>query len=167
MTVEFYEFSQNNSGGGFDVDDKLCHRLFIEAEDSDSANEIAKTLGVYFDGVDKGDDCNCCGDRWSEAYGPFDLERINANGYEVTVFERRNGDSAEKRWKEQYGNYAIHEEPRWVKKTWRGYTGKIKFRNIEEYAQFLTDEYGWTTPDTRIYYIDGTVAEINKTKGRR
>ena len=28
----FYEFDQNNSGGHFTVNDKVCHRLFIEAE---------------------------------------------------------------------------------------------------------------------------------------
>lgn len=29
----FYLFSQNNSGGSFIVNDKVCHRLFIEADD--------------------------------------------------------------------------------------------------------------------------------------
>lgn len=28
-------------------------------------------------------------------------------------------------------------------------------------------EYGWTTPDSRIFYKDGTVTEINKRKGVR
>ncbi len=28
----FYLFNQNNSGGAFIVNDKVCHRLFIEAD---------------------------------------------------------------------------------------------------------------------------------------
>ena len=28
--MSLYQFNQNNSFGVFDVDDKLCHRLFIE-----------------------------------------------------------------------------------------------------------------------------------------
>lgn len=65
--TKYYEFSQNNSGGSFSVDNKLCHRLFIEAHSADEANRIAKDMGVYFDGCSEGIDCNCCGDRWHEA----------------------------------------------------------------------------------------------------
>lgn len=61
----FYGFNQNNSGGHFVVDDSLCHRLFIEADDKDEAISKAEELGCYWDGVDKGIDCPCCGDRWS------------------------------------------------------------------------------------------------------
>jgi len=63
----FYAFSQNNSGGDFEVDKNLCHRLFIEAENAKTANDIAMGLGVYFNGCETGQDCDCCGDRWSEA----------------------------------------------------------------------------------------------------
>jgi hypothetical protein len=48
------------------VNKKLCHRLFIEAENAEQANEIAKSLGVYFNGKEKGIDCECRGDRWYE-----------------------------------------------------------------------------------------------------
>jgi hypothetical protein len=34
------------------------------------------------------------------------------------------------------------------------------FRNIEEYAQFLSDKYGWTSPDIRIFYSDGNIKEV-------
>lgn len=34
------------------------------------------------------------------------------------------------------------------------------FKNIEEFAQYMADEYGWTSPDVRIFYIDGEVKEI-------
>jgi hypothetical protein len=34
----FYEFSQNNSGGSFDVNDKLCHVMIIEADTEATVN---------------------------------------------------------------------------------------------------------------------------------
>ena len=61
--LKFYEYSQNNTGGSFTTDDKLCHRLFIEANSSTEADEIAEGLGCYWNGVDEGSDCPCCGDR--------------------------------------------------------------------------------------------------------
>lgn len=115
----WFEFDQNNSGGGFDVDDKLCHRLFIEANGQNEANGIAQDLGVYFDGCDKGLDCDCCGDRWYE------------------------GDE---------------------KKFPMEWTKSKAFNTVEEYAQHLANEYGWTTPDARIFYKDGRIVEINKEK---
>lgn len=63
--TKFYEISQNNSGGNFDVNDKLCRRLFIEADSENIALNKAVKLGVYFDGVSREIDCSCCGDRWS------------------------------------------------------------------------------------------------------
>lgn len=62
--LKWYEFSQNNSGGSFDVDDKVTHRVFIEAGSEHEATEKALELGIYFQGVDDGIDCPCCGDRW-------------------------------------------------------------------------------------------------------
>ena len=81
--LKWFEFNQNNSYGSFDVDDKVCHRLFIEAESFDDAVEKAEELGCYWDGVDKGVDCPCCGDRWSKWDDePIDLERYKTEGYE-------------------------------------------------------------------------------------
>lgn len=48
----------------------------------------------------------------------------------------------------------------------KSYSGNIRIRNIEEYAQFVTDEYGFTSPDARIYYKDGSVKEIFASKER-
>ncbi len=67
MKTKFYEFRQNNSGGSFDVDDNVCKWMFVEASNSEQANDIAQTLGVYFNGCQDGMDCDCCGDRWNEA----------------------------------------------------------------------------------------------------
>lgn len=33
--VMFFDFCQNNSYGYFVVDEKVCHRLFIEADNED------------------------------------------------------------------------------------------------------------------------------------
>lgn len=60
-------FSQNNSGGRFDVDDKggIAEYVIVEAGSADEANDRAEGLGLYFNGTDDGGpDCPCCGDRW-------------------------------------------------------------------------------------------------------
>lgn len=59
-----YLFSQNNSGGYFVIDDKLCPRVYIKAVSAEEANKKAEEIGIYFDGVAKDIDCPCCGDRW-------------------------------------------------------------------------------------------------------
>ena len=63
----FYEFWQNNSGGHYhiDIDVGLNHKVIIEADTRDEAIEKAFNIGIYFDGVRAGRDCDCCGDRWS------------------------------------------------------------------------------------------------------
>jgi hypothetical protein len=59
--MRFYHFSQNNSGGGYSTPAK---EVFIEAANAVEANEIALQNGIYFNGVAKDIDCDCCGDRW-------------------------------------------------------------------------------------------------------
>lgn len=115
--LNWYCFDQNNSFGYFDVNDKVCHRLFIEAESFQNAVEKAEELGCYWHGVDIGIDCPCCGDRWSK-------------------------------WDDAPVDFRKHKG--------------LRFDNIEDYAQYIADEYGWTTPDARIYYHDGNVKEIFK-----
>jgi hypothetical protein len=63
-------FRQNNSGGDFVIDEHrgIGPNVWIEADSVDEANEIAMGLGIYFDGVEDGEDCPCCGDRWYEAW---------------------------------------------------------------------------------------------------
>lgn len=69
--MAFFHFSQNNSGGSFDVDAEcgITHHVVIEASNADEANAKANEIGLYFDGVEGGRDCECCGDRWCPAYG--------------------------------------------------------------------------------------------------
>ena len=64
--MAIFTFLQNNSGGVYLED--MPVKLTIEARDADEANEKAVAFGVYFDGVESGEDCDCCGDRWTRAY---------------------------------------------------------------------------------------------------
>ena len=90
----FYVYVQNNTGGEFDA--TMPRYLIIEAETAGDANQRAEDAGVYFNGVDAGVDCGCCGDRWDRAwewdgtnqpclYGEPVLEKMaDANGYFYT-----------------------------------------------------------------------------------
>ena len=60
----FYTFSQNNSGGGFVVNDNVAEYVIIEADSCEEADDKAEEIGIYFNGCDDGQDCSCCGDRW-------------------------------------------------------------------------------------------------------
>ena len=60
----WYVFRQNNSYGVY----MGPSRVVVEANSADEANRAAEAQGVYFDGVARGLDCSCCGDRWDRAY---------------------------------------------------------------------------------------------------
>ena len=70
VNTKFYSFSQNNSGGHFDIDEKrgINEYVIIEALNSNHANDRAEEIGLYFSGCDDGYDCPCCGDRWHRAW---------------------------------------------------------------------------------------------------
>lgn len=68
----YFHFAQNNSGGSFDIDDKVAYHVIIQAHSAKEANRLAVDTGIYFNGCKSGSDCNCCGDRWYEAYGEGD-----------------------------------------------------------------------------------------------
>jgi hypothetical protein len=166
---KFFELTQNNSGGSFDVTDKVCHRIIIEANSSEEADSIAEDLGVYWNGVEEGMDCSCCGDRW---YGSneIDLDRINTkwNGYEYSVWLEKDQDVNERieSIKSRYPNSTWLEE---LRVEVMGYGGKnVKGRlmvdNIEQYGQIMSDLWGWTSPDCRIFYKDGTIKEFFSPK---
>ena len=154
VSLNFYEFDQNNSGGSFDVTDKLCHRLIIQASSEKEAIRIAEDMGVYFDGCEKGIDCDCCGDRWYSSslieipkrYGTFTSEQANSIAGEYAIVEATN-----------FKGRPI------VKNGDRGFD--VFFDDVVKYAQYLTDSYGgWTSPDCRIFYKDGTVKEIYSSR---
>lgn len=169
--MKFYEFSQNNTGGSFVTDDKLCHRVVIEATSEKEAIQKAEEIGIYFDGVENGMDCPCCGDRW---YTPdeIDLERINTqwNGYEVSVWltdGKLKGTLQEdvimQNIKSAWPDITWLEGPKLENKYDSAkIVGKIRLDNVEMYLQLLANMYGRTTPDARIFYTDGRVTEIVK-----
>lgn len=64
----FYEFNQNNSGGHFTRNSRVDSYVIVEANDLEEAIDRANGIGVYFNGVDEGMDCECCGDRWYPPY---------------------------------------------------------------------------------------------------
>jgi len=164
-SLKFYEFSQNNSGGSFTVTKDLCHRLFIEAKSEDEAIDKAEQLGCYWNGCEEGMDCDCCGDRWHSSPNVINLTGYGKKGgYEVGIWSHYK--DAEALWFKKYGHLPRLEEPKWVTTHAKQFKAPVVFINIEQYAQFMADEYGWTTPDVRIFYADGTRKEIfmNKIK---
>lgn len=155
--MNFYEFTQNNSGGEWKFDDKLCHRLFIEARTKEKATEKAILMGVYFDGVEEGQDCSCCGDRWSE---PDEI-----------ILPKRHGTFN----KELAEKIAIAYKADCGQSTWGFRNGEpdpddydVVFRDVESYAQFIADNYSTRKGlDSRIFYTQGTVLEIMANHDRR
>ena len=164
----FYEIQQNNTGGSFDTDDKLCHRLIIEADNKQEANDIAENLGCYWNGVDEGKDCSCCGDRWYGSH-QINIEKWQKEGYPASVYKFSNSkEETEKKFFETYGDFEFIETPHWFYSFGtETFGGMVKFRNIEEYAQFMSNEYGGrTTPETRIFYKNGEVKELFTNKNK-
>lgn len=70
--AKYFRYSQNNSGGHFDIDDTVAHHVIIQAHTSQDADRRAVEIGIYFNGCDDDRDCPCCGDRWSTAWGDGD-----------------------------------------------------------------------------------------------
>jgi len=66
----FYTYQQNNSGGSFDInpDQGISVFVVVEADHAAEANRRAIGIGLYFDGVYRGIDCECCGNRWYKAW---------------------------------------------------------------------------------------------------
>lgn len=70
----FFEYRQNNSGGVFDYNAEagISVHVIVEAENVQAADARAQQIGLYFNGCDTGQDCDCCGDRWSAKAGWWD-----------------------------------------------------------------------------------------------
>lgn len=145
--TKFFEYRQNNSGGGFNVNDTLTVLVIVEAKDQKQAIQIGESLGIYFNGCDKGMDCPCCGDRWYEPdevnlhYGILSDDELEemALGYKGEIVPTR------------FKTYARE-----------GKNKDFVFADVEEYARYMTDKWGYAMdkPDTRIFYLDGTVKEF-------
>jgi len=59
-----FRFIQSNTGGSLRLPAK--HIIVDNAENEFHATKAAETVGLYLDGVAKGYDCDCCGDRWGD-----------------------------------------------------------------------------------------------------
>lgn len=68
-----FVYRQNNSAGRF-IGPKT---ITVVAETAEQANELAIAQGAYFNGVSKGLDCECCGDRWYRKTAP-DFEALDS-----------------------------------------------------------------------------------------
>lgn len=145
--MKFFEFNQNNSGGSFVVDDKVCHILLIEADSNDDASDIAEGLGVYYDGCESGIDCDCCGDRWNF---PWDSEGVQF----PFLYGTFTSEEANKIVETYNGKVKLAD------KAWRNRDTDVIFETPESYAQYRADEFGQTLPDVRIFYKNGEVKEI-------
>jgi len=103
----FYVLIQNNSGGFYEIDNKLGHIVIIEIPDSIAetydAEKIADYIenrypidtGIYFNGVEEGIDCECCGDRWSIYHLNFSYSLDDEKLYEILAhwsYDRAEGD---------------------------------------------------------------------------
>jgi hypothetical protein len=66
MDLKWWHYSQNNSGGNW----YGPKHVVVQAVNGSMADATAENFaGVYFDGVATGQDCECCGDRWSPSWG--------------------------------------------------------------------------------------------------
>lgn len=157
--MAFYEFSQNNSGGRFVVDSKLCHKVVIEAATKSQAVDIAESLGCYWDGCSIGRDCNCCGDRWHVPSSEFVLN--NDYKYKGTIYstEKHRTKTSNKVLKKRLRDWLGIENA-----TITVNTSDIKIecnpQTLLEYYRFFVLCYAWTVPDVRVFYLDGKVDEI-------
>ena len=67
----WFNYHQNNSGGFFTGPARW---VAIKAETAEAANQAAERLGLYWNGVSTGCDCECCGDRWYPCDDEYDGE---------------------------------------------------------------------------------------------
>jgi hypothetical protein len=110
--MNYYMWRQNNTGGSFVTDDDLSRFVVIQADSYADAEQKAFSFGIYYDGVDSGYDCECCGDRWREG----------------KLVELDEGDSIEdylQREEDEYpfpGTMTILHLADWSKKTFKGRT---------------------------------------------
>lgn len=158
---KFYEFTQNNSGGYLDLDDKVTHRIFIEAKSEKQALEKFKPMIVS-----QSPSCPCCGDRWNIDWNEYiNLDEINKNAYPVFIYPYYK--DPENLWFKKYGYLPRTEEPKWMKQySLKKFGTNITFETLTQYFQFLANEYGEVHkkgdneyPDIRVYLLNGGVDE--------
>ena len=87
----YFTYSQNNSGGTFVVDTEsgINKHVIIQAESAEKADVFAQSIGIYFDGVEQGIDCPCCGDRWFRVDEDEGCERPEIYGSPAQDYQGR------------------------------------------------------------------------------
>lgn len=91
-TSKFFTYNQNNSGGFFVINKEkgIGEYVIVEAMNLNDADARAEAIGLYFNGVEDGMDCGCCGDRW---YSPYDDGSEEPLIYDRTPEDYKNGDN--------------------------------------------------------------------------
>lgn len=79
--LKWYEFRQNNTGGSFIQDNEVSIYVLIQSTSVEDANRKANDVGIYFGGVEAGWDCDCCGDRWHEAWDKVEEPFVTYGSY--------------------------------------------------------------------------------------
>ena len=82
--LRWFTFRQNNSGGRFKIDNEVDAYVIIQSRNAAEANALAERIGIYFNGVDEGRDCECCGDRWDKAWETEGTDEPMVYGEPVT-----------------------------------------------------------------------------------
>ncbi len=83
----YYRYTQNNSNGCF----VGAQYVIVDAATAERAEVLALGAGVYFDGVEAGRDCPCCGDRWTRYVDEYATEAEALASIDAS--RRREGDS--------------------------------------------------------------------------
>jgi len=74
--MKWFQYTQNNSGGHMTVNKYVSDYVLIQAPSATLADDHAVKIGIYFNGVEYGGDCECCGDRWGTAWKKGDSEPL-------------------------------------------------------------------------------------------
>lgn len=90
--MPFFHFRQNNSGGRLVRDNDVDKHVIIEASDALGASLRARDIGIYFDGVYRGLDCDCCGDRWTRQLDGTPTPQIYGEALEFIKLKLRPND---------------------------------------------------------------------------
>jgi len=117
----FYTFDQNNSGGSWDYDAArgITHRVIVEADSPDEANDRAEAIGLYFNGVAAERDCECCGDRWSPMWsGEKGTTVPEVYGTAVLETKKMPRNGAGIKWMGNKPEVFIHYKDNRIVKAW-------------------------------------------------
>lgn len=91
----FWQYWQNNSRGNYIVNHEkgISAQVWVEADNHELANAKAEEIGLYFDGCLIGEDCPCCGDRWSrvEQYHYYVAPPKDVQGYYRDIHDGPEG----------------------------------------------------------------------------